>query len=209
MYRHETLEKYVEDAAMGTPTPGGGSVAALVGALATTMCSMSANLTVGKEEFKQHDIQLKEILEECKKSRETLLSLMEEDISVYREVSRAYVLPKSSGSERNRRSEAIQKTTILAMVVPLKTMMCCLYVLKKTRELVDIANPNLISDLGVACYLANAAFRCAKLNVEINLAAMKNHELVKKVHGELSYAGKLARVFYEETKERVQRKLER
>lgn len=83
-----------KDAAMGAPTPGDGSVAALVGVLATTMSAMSANLTVVEKEFKQHDIQLKKILEECKKSRKTLLSLMEEDVCVYREVA----LPKSSGA---------------------------------------------------------------------------------------------------------------
>lgn len=209
MYRNEPLEKYVEDAARGTPAPGGGSVAAFVGVLATTMASMSANLTVGKEKFKEHDTQLTKILAECKKSRETLLSLMEEDVRVYREVSRAYTLPKSSGSQKNKRSEAIQQATVIAMVVPLKTTMCCLSVLEQTRELVAIANPNLMSDVGVACYLAEAAFRCAKLNVEVNLAALKNQELVKKVYDEIQYAEKLARGLYEETRELVQRKLGR
>ncbi|CAG1769259.1 partial Methenyltetrahydrofolate cyclohydrolase, partial [uncultured bacterium] len=88
MYRNEPLEKYLVDAAAGTPTPGGGSVAAFVGALATTMVSMSAKFTVGKEEFKKYDSQLKKILEECEKSREILLSLMEEDVKVYGEVNK-------------------------------------------------------------------------------------------------------------------------
>lgn len=91
MYRQETLEKYVDDAAMGTPTPGGGSIAALFGALVISNDHVRepANLTVVGEEFKQRDIQLKKILEECKKSRETLQSLMDEDVCVYREVSSA------------------------------------------------------------------------------------------------------------------------
>ena len=209
MYRNEPLEKYLRDAASGTPTPGGGSVAALVGALATTMASMSANFTVGKEKFKQYDTQLKKILEEFEKSRETLLSLMEEDIEVYGEISNAYGLPKSTEAEKNKRSEAIQKATIIAMEVPLKTTMCCLYVLEQTRELVDIANPNLISDVGVACYLADAAFQCAKLNVEINLATIKNQSLVEKVQNEISHAEKKAKVFFKEIKERVQEKMKR
>lgn len=209
MYRKGHLEKYVEDTASGTPTPGGGSVAALVGVLATAMSSMTANLIVGKEEFKEHDTQLKRMLEEYKKSREVLLSLMEEDVKAYREVSSACSLPKSSAPERNKRSEAIQKATVIAMVVPLKTTMYCLSVLERTRELADIVNPNLISDVGVACYLADAAFRCAKLNVETNLAVLKNQELVKKVHDEIRHAEKLAMGLYEETRERVQRKMGR
>ncbi|HHT9111428.1 MAG TPA: cyclodeaminase/cyclohydrolase family protein [Candidatus Brocadiaceae bacterium] len=207
MYRNEPLEKYIKDAAAGTPTPGGGSVAALVGALATTMASMSTNFTVGKEKFKQYDAQLKRILEEFAKSRETLLSAMEEDIAVYGKVSSAYTLPKSTDAEKKARSDAIQQACTIAMEVPLKTTMCCLYVLELARELVDIANPNLISDVGVAGLLAEAALRCAKLNVEINLAALKNQSLVEKVHSEITQAEKKAKTFAKEVQERVMAKI--
>lgn len=209
MYRNEPLEKYLVDAAAATPTPGGGSVAAFVGALATTMVSMSAKFTVGKEEFKKYDSQLKKILEECEKSRETLLSLMEEDVKVYGEVKKAFELPKSTEAERNKRSETIQKATIVAMAVPLKALMCCLYVLEQTRALVGIVNPNLISDVGVACYLADAAFRCARLNAEINLATIKGHSLVEKVQDEIGHAEKKVEVVLKEIKERILEKTRR
>lgn len=209
MYRNEPLETYLKDAASGKPTPGGGSVAALVGALATTMSSMSANFTIGKEKFKQYEPQLKKILEECEKSRETLLSLMDEDITVYSEVNSAYALPKLTEAEKKLRSEAIQKATIIAMEVPLKVTMCCLYVLELTRELVGIANPNLISDVGVAGFLADAAFQCAELNVAINLACIKNQSLVEKVRSEMNHAEKKARNFFNEIKEAVQAKIPR
>ena len=205
MYRNEPLEKYLKDAAAGTPTPGGGSVASLVGALATTMSSMSANFTIGKEKFKQYDSQLKRILEECEKSRETLLSLMEEDIAVYSKLNSAFSLPKSNEAEKKLRSEAIQNATIIAMEVPLKATMCCLHILELTRELVDIANPNLISDVGVSGFLADAAFQCAKLNVEINLATIKNQSLVEKTQNELSHAEKKAKTFFKEIQEKVQK----
>lgn len=209
MYRNEPLDKYLLDAAAGTPAPGGGSIAAFVGALATTMVSMSAKFTVGKEEFKQFDSQLKKILEECEKSRETLLSLMEEDIKVYGDVNKALELSKSTEAEKNKRSEAIQKATIMAMIVPLKATMCCLYVLQQTRALVDIVNPNLISDVGVACYLADAAFQCARLNVEINLATINGQSLVEKVQDEIGHAEKKVEVVFKEIKERVLEKMRR
>lgn len=205
MYRNEPLEKYLKDAAAGTPAPGGGSVASLVGALATTMSSMSANFTIGKEKFKQYDSQLKRLLEECEKSRETLLSLMEEDIAVYSKLNSAFSLPKSNEAEKKLRSEAIQNATIIAMEVPLKATMCCLYILELTRELVDIANPNLISDVGVSGFLAEAAFQCAKLNVEINLATIKNQSLVEKTQNELSHAEKKAKTLFKEIQEKVQK----
>ncbi|MEP9412512.1 MAG: cyclodeaminase/cyclohydrolase family protein [Candidatus Brocadia sp.] len=209
MYRNEPLEKYLQDASAGTSVPGGGSVAALVGALATTMTSMSANLTVGREKFKQYDSQLKKILEASEKSRETLLSLMEEDIKAYNWINNAYRLPKSTEAEKIKRSEEIQKATIFAMEVPLKTTMCCLYVLKQTRELVDIANPNLISDVGVACFLAEASFQCAKLNVEINLATIRNQCLIETVQNEINCAEKQAKQFSKEIKECIQEKMKR
>ena len=187
MYRNEPLDKYLKDAASGTPTPGGGSVAALVGALATTMSSMSANFTVGKEKFKHYDSQLKRILGECEESRETLLSLMEEDIKVYSGITNAYGLPKSTDAEKNKRSEEIQKATITAMEVPFKTTMCCLYVLEQTRELVE------------------AAFQCAKLNVDINLATIKNQGLVEKTQNELSHAEEKAKTFFKEIQGKVQK----
>lgn len=205
MYRNEPLEKYLKDASAGTPAPGGGSVASLVGALATTMSSMSANFTIGKEKFKQYDSQLKRLLEECEKSRETLLSLMEEDIAVYSKLNSAFSLPKSNEAEKKLRSEAIQNATIIAMEVPLKATMCCLYILEMTRELVDIANPNLISDVGVSGFLAEAAFQCAKLNVEINLATIKNQSLVEKTQNELSHAEKKAKTLFKEIQEKVQK----
>lgn len=209
MYRNEPLERYLLDAAAGTPTPGGGSVAALAGALAAAMASMTANLTLGKEKFNQYDSQLKKILEGCEKGRETLLALMEEDIKAYDGVSIAYGLPKSTETEKCKRSEAIQKTTIIAMEIPLKTAMCCLYVLGQTRELVNIANPHVISDVGVACYLADAAFQCAKLNVETNLASIKNQGLVEAVRIEVNHAEEKSKIFFREIRERVQEKMVR
>lgn len=209
MYRNEPLEKYLKDAAAGTPIPGGGSVAALVAALATTMASMPANITIDREKFKQYDSQLKKILEACEKSRETVLSLMEEDIKAYSRVNDAYKLPKSTEAEKDKRTEEIQKATIIAMEVPLKTTMCCLSILEQTRELVDIVSPNLISDVGVAGFLADAAFQCAKLNVEINLATIKNQSLVEKVQNEISHAEKKAELFFKEINGRVQEKIKR
>lgn len=98
--------------------------------------------------------------------------------------------------KRIKRSEEIQKTIIVAMEVPLKTMMCCLYLLEQIRELIGITNPNLISDVGVATYMADAAFQSAKLNVEANLSMIKNQYLVEKVQHEISHAEKKARLFF-------------
>lgn len=209
MYRDMSLESYLKDAASATPTPGGGSVAALVGALATAMSSMSARFTMGKEISKRGGSHIKKILAGCEKSREILLSLVEEDCAVYDEVNKAFGMPKVTQSEMKLRSDAIQRATINAMEVPLKTTMCCLYVLELTRELVDIVNANLISEVGVACFLAEAALQCAKLNVDINLASVKNQNLVEKVQKELGHTEKKAKVFFKEIQTCVQGKIKK
>jgi len=203
VYRHKSLECYLQDAASGTPTPGGGSVAALVGALATTMFSMSANFTIGMEGYTQYDSQLKQILADCDRCRETLLSLLEEDIAAYNKVSSAYRLPISTEYEKTMRSQAIQEAILGATEVPLRTTMCCLYVLELTSKLVGISNPNLVSEVGAACFLAEAALQCAKLTADLNLISLKNKSLVEKIRHELNNAETKARMFSRIITERV------
>ncbi|MDR4508904.1 MAG: cyclodeaminase/cyclohydrolase family protein [Candidatus Brocadiaceae bacterium] len=207
MYKNKPLEKYLEDAASGEPTPGGGSIAALAGALATTMVSMSTNITLHKITYKQYEAQCKRILEECEKRREKLLFLMEEDVMAYDDVRMAYNLPKSNETEKDLRSETIQKTTIRATEVPVQTTRCCLSLLQLIRELVDIVVPKVISDVGVAGILTEAALQCAKLNVDINLKYIQNQEIVKKVRSEINSVEKRAEAFYNEIQEKVREKI--
>jgi len=206
-YKNETLEKYLNDAASGIPAPGGGSVGALIGALATTMSSMAVNFTAGKEKYKQYEERLQKILEECEKSRETLLSLMQEDITAYTALDAAFKLPKSTENEKKQRSEAIQRTTLRAAEVPFQALKSCLFVLELTRELVDIANPNLMSEIGIAALLAYAGFQSAKLNVEINLIHLKRHDFVQKTRDEVAKSEKTAEAYFKEIWDKVQRKI--
>ncbi len=185
MYRYETLDRYLNDVSLSTPTPGGGSVSALVGALSTSMVSMSANFTLGKRKFNEVEPQIREILEKCRNDREEFLRFMEEDIEAYNGVDRAYSLPKSNEEEKKQRSSAIQSNLKKAIDVPLKIRRCSLGLLEYTNGLVKIANPNLITDVGVAGLLANAALRGAMLNVEINLKCIKNKEIVSTVKEEI------------------------
>ena len=175
----------MNDVSSRTTTPGGGSVAALVGALSTSMASMSANFTLGKDRFRDVEPKIREILENSNNGREDLLRLMEEDIEAYNEVVRAYSLPKSSDEEKEQRSSAIQNGMKKAIDVPLRTMNCTLKLLKYINELVKIVNPNLITDIGVGGLLADAAFRGAMLNVEYNLNYIKDKEMVDSIKEEI------------------------
>lgn len=203
LYRNEPLEKYITDAASGNATPGGGSVSALVGALGTTMSEMSANFTIGREKFKDVEPQAKQILDVCAKGREDLLMLMQKDTEAYGGVLNAYGKPKSTPEEKAARREAIQQALTRAMEIPLVTVRCCLKMLEATRELVDIANPNLISDVGAAAIFAEAALRGARLNVDTNLASLKDEALVSNIRKEVALAGEKAETLLQETLQKV------
>jgi formiminotetrahydrofolate cyclodeaminase len=188
MYRDGSIRKYLDDAAAGIPAPGGGSVSAFAGALATTMGSMAANFTVGRKKFLDVEPRVKNILARLDRLRETLLELMDQDVEAYGVVSGAYGMPKETAAEKATRTAKIQEALVVAMDVPLRTVRASIDVLRELAELVDVANPNLISDVGVSAILAEAALRGAKLNVEINLVSLKDDALAKKTAAEVECA---------------------
>jgi len=177
MYLHGTIRKYIDDASAGQPTPGGGSVAALAGALGVSMGCMAANFTIGKKKFRDVEPKVRELLASLESAREQLLHLMDEDTRAYGQVDAAYQLPQNTDEEKRARQQAIQDALKVAMEVPLRIMGLCRDVLGVLAQLVDIANPNLISDVGVSAVLAEAALRAARLNVDVNLRYLKDEAL--------------------------------
>ena len=190
MYLSGTVRDYLEDASSGRPTPGGGSVAALAGALGAAMACMAANFTAGNKKFESVEPEARRRLEACLRARDELLRLMDEDTLGYAKVSAAYAMPREGALEKALRSEAIQAALLVAMDPPLKTVRLCRRMLQEVAGLVDIANPNLISDVGVAALLGEAALRAAKMNVEINLAALKDAALAGRARAEIEEAAR-------------------
>jgi len=178
-YLSGKLEQYVSDAAARKPAPGGGSVSGLAGALAAAMGEMAANFTVGNEKFASVEHEVNAALQELAECRKKLLSLMEADITAYEAVSAAYKMPRKSPEAKAARTEAIQQALKEAMKVPLNIMRQCARVADISVRLADIANPNLITDVGVSAILAEAACAAARLNVEINLKSLKDRALVE------------------------------
>ena len=205
LYTKEPLERYLEDAAAGTPTPGGGSVSALVGALATTMANMTANMTIGRPEFKETEATLKEMNQDIQRMRKEFLGLMHRDMEVYQAVLDAYRLPKSTPEEKDARSQAIQSALKGAMEVPLQTARLSLNLLEHAHKMVDMSNPNLLGDVVVASVLANAALLGGKVNVEVNLALIRDENLVKKTRQEVLQAAKRSQTLLEEVMKKVEK----
>lgn len=191
-YMEEPLRVYLDEAASGLSTPGGGSVSALAGALGATMASMVANFTVGKEKFRAVEEEVNGILKTAEETRAHLGELAQKDTEVYAEVSRAYKLPRKTEEEKKKRSAGIQDALRLALTVPEEAVEECWGLLRLTPRLAEIGNPNLLSDVGVAAILLQGALEGAAVNVEVNLAGIRDEAFVKRKRGMLNQRRKEA-----------------
>ncbi len=177
---------FLNKAASRSPAPGGGSVAALSGAMGAAMAAMAANFTAGKKGYEHAADEIDSLLKILEPGVKKLAFLAEEDISAYEKVSAAYKLSSSGGPAKKTREEIIRTALLRAMQIPLETSRQCLALMKKLPWLAETANKNLISDVGVAAYLLDGALRSAVLNVEVNLKALNDENLNKKTAPELA-----------------------
>ena len=170
----ESLAGFVSSVASSTPTPGGGSVAAHVGALAAALAQMVAGLTIGKKKYVAVEGEMKQIGLDAAELVNTLMALVKADSDAYTAVSAAYKLPKEPADAAVRRSEAITEALLGASRVPLDTARACAKVAALAATVGTQGNSNAVSDAGVAALLAEAACRGAAYNVRINVAALED-----------------------------------
>jgi glutamate formiminotransferase/formiminotetrahydrofolate cyclodeaminase len=164
-----TVDALTERLASSDPVPGGGSAAALAGAMAAALVAMVAELTSGRSEYAAHEAAINELRVSALARRALLLELAEEDAVAYDAVVRARRLPKDSESEREVRADALRSAMLDAARVPLRTAVVAAEVLELAERIAPIGNRNAVSDAGVAAQLSAAALRGALLNVRINL----------------------------------------
>jgi formiminotetrahydrofolate cyclodeaminase len=180
-----TLEDYLEAAASGQPTPGGGSVSALAGALGAAMASMAGNFTTGRKKFAAVEAEVNALLETLSAARRRLGDLVQKDTEAYAAVGAAMQLPRATPEDKAARRAAVAAASRAAMAVPLDAVRACREALVASRRMADLANPNLITDVGVAALLLEAAARGAALNVRVNLPAIGDPGAAAQVGAEL------------------------
>jgi formiminotetrahydrofolate cyclodeaminase len=152
-------------------------VAALCGALSAALSSMVANLTLGREKYKDVEPAIREALEQSEGLRAEFTQLIADDIAAYSTLSAAYRLPKATPDEQAERSAQIQGALQGAAEAPLRIAEQARQALDLCRTLAEIGNTNVISDVGVAAITAHAALESAELNVLINLRVLKDQAL--------------------------------
>lgn len=173
-----TIRDYVERLAGDAPAPGGGSAAALAGALAAASARMVGSFTVGKEKYADVEDEIREHLEEIDSLCEELLALTHEDVVAFGAVGEAYGMPRDTDEEKEARSAAIQEALKEAASVPLHLVDACTRLAMHLKPLALRGNQNLVSDVGVAAKLCHAAAECGWLNVEVNLALIDSEAFV-------------------------------
>ena len=171
------IKKYMENLASNLPAPGGGSASALAGAQGISLVMMVAELTVGKEKYKEWEPYCQKAISDGAAIQKNFLKAIDDDTDAYNKVGAAFKLPKNTDEEKAARSRAIQVATVLATRVPLRTMEISLDALKVAESLIGKSNPNCSSDIGVGALNLKAALMGAWLNVKINLPGIKDENL--------------------------------
>lgn len=174
-----SLRTFMKELSSGSATPGGGSVAALCGAMGASLSAMVARLTLGKEEFRNAWEAMKQVQVEADELAERFLSVAQQDTDAYREVIAALRLPRETEGEKSLREEALQKAMKKAASVPLETLRLSEKLVRMAKEAVERGNPVTLTDAGAAVHLAHAAARVAAYNVRINLATLQDNCLVE------------------------------
>lgn len=198
-----SFEDLASALASDAPTPGGGTAAALAGAMGAALAEMVAALTLGKEKYAASHDAVRPIAESARGARAELLRLAGEDSDAYDAVVLARRLPKGSPEEQEARSRRIGEANRLAADVPMRTAREAARLLDRLPELAEKGNPNAASDAGAAALLLEAAVQAALLNVAINVAGVGDTRHAAELTAESDRIGREASRRREETLARV------
>ena len=176
---------FLDELASSSPAPGGGSVAALAGAMGAALSSMVCNLTKGKQGYETVQDEIHEILKKSERLREDLTELIDRDTEAFNEVMTALKMPKDTEEQKAQRKIVIQTAFKHAAEVPLETARKSLQVLDVAYIVAQKGNTNSISDAAVSALMAQSAAQAAILNVRINLGSIKDNQFVQKVRTEI------------------------
>lgn len=174
------------------PVPGGGSVAALNGAVASALTAMVAGLTIGKKGYEEHEELMKHISRLSIRQQELFVEYIDRDSEAYDHVFGCFKLPKSTDEEKAARSAAIQEATRFAALVPMQVARNACELMEIIADVARLGNQNAITDACVAMMAARSAVLGALLNVRINLGSLKDKTFVDELKREADHLEQLA-----------------
>jgi glutamate formiminotransferase/formiminotetrahydrofolate cyclodeaminase len=176
-----TVNDFVDEVSRDTPAPGGGSIAALAGAIGSALASMVVNLSVGKGEFDSRYNELCELAEKAQAAKNELIHAVDADTEAFNEVIAGMRMPKDTAEQVEIRSRVIRAGYKSAARVPLRTAQLCREVLDLCQAAADIGNQAVMSDAGVGALMAYAGVQGAIHNVRINLPHTRDEAFIEKM----------------------------
>lgn len=185
-----TVKQFIEKVISSDPVPGGGSVSALNGALATSLAAMVANLTAGRKKYAEVNDIMVELSAKMEGLTNQLLADVDRDSDAYNRVFAAFKLPKDTDEEKAVRAEAIQKETKFAAQVPMEVAKAVFGILPLIDTVARKGNSNAVTDACVSMMCARTAILGALLNVKINLSSIKDEEFVRQMTEEAAHIEK-------------------
>jgi len=178
---NQSVKQYFEDLSSNSPTPGGGNVAALCGALASSLGTMVCNLTIGKKKYIDVEAEITSLKEKLENFKKEYFDLASKDNDAFDKVMEAFKLPKESDEEKKIRDSKIEEATIHAAEVPAEVMRISLEVLPILKVISEKGNKNSLSDAGVAISLIKTAVQSAYFNVLINCSSLNNQTIANEI----------------------------
>lgn len=183
--KDKSVQKFLDELASKSATPGGGSAAAVMGAQAAALVSMVCNLTLGKPNYVEVEADMRALLEQSEALREKLTGMIKADVDVFDRLMACYGLPKDSDAEKAARSAAIQAVLKEATEVPLACARACRDAIELSKIAADKGSLGVISDAGAAVMAAYGGLKSAALNVYINTNSLKDRPFAEAKVAEL------------------------
>lgn len=179
-----TVKGFAEETSRESPAPGGGTIAAYMGALGAALGTMVANLSSHKPGWDERWDEFGKWAEKGQSLMTELLHLVDEDTQAFNRIMEAFGMPKKTEEEKAERTKAIQAATLYATEVPLHTMKASFEAFGICRAMAEIGNPNSVSDAGVGALAVRAAVLGAGMNVKINASSLADREVAERLIGE-------------------------
>ncbi|AAU93175.1 MULTISPECIES: methenyltetrahydrofolate cyclohydrolase [Methylococcus] len=179
MIQDQPIQQFLDELASKSATPGGGSAAAIMGAMGAALVGMVCNLTVGKKNYEAVEAEMADVLARADALRAQSIDMIRADIEAFDRVMAAYALPRETEEDKVARSTAIQEALKAATEVPLACARLCLDIIGLSETAAQKGNRNLISDAGVAVMAAHAALKSAALNVYVNAKGVKDEAFAR------------------------------
>ena len=176
-----TVKGFLAETAGSAPVPGGGSISALNGAVATALAEMVANLTIGKKKYAEVEGEMQKVAAKAAEARERLVEYIDKDSDAYDKVFAAFKLPKDTDEQKAERSRVIQEATKYAAEVPMHVAEESYAIMETISYVAHNGNQNAVTDGCVAMMAARTCVLGALLNVRINLSSIKDEEFVKRM----------------------------